>query len=185
MTHARKLVCIRGHDMNDPDNYRIDTRGYKRCLACNRMHNTHQLAPKIKGFCLRGHDLSDPEIVSISPTGKKRCRPCRRLLDKEKRLKKNPLLPANTQFTKCKVCGKDYKFPTGWQYCSKDCSKADTHHRVYVRQNKNPDANALVGTEILVLYDLLDRASTSWERADIRKLIQEKLCSQRRNFESS
>ncbi len=185
MNHARKQFCLRGHDMNDPDNYRIDTRGYKRCLECHRMHNTHQIAPKVRGFCFRGHDQNDPENVRIGPTGKKRCRKCRRILDKEKRLKLNPLLPANTTFTKCKSCGKDYKFATNWQYCSKECSKKEKQSNLYARQNKNPDGNALAGTEILALYERLDRASTSWERADIRKLIQDKLCSQRRNSASS
>lgn len=185
MTHARKQFCIRGHDMNDPENYRLDTRGYKRCLSCDQMHRTHQISPKVKGYCLRGHDLSDPANVTISPTGKKRCRPCRRILDKQKRAAANPLLPANTQFTQCKVCGKSYKYPTGWQYCSKACSKSDTNRRTYIRQTNNADVNALAGTEIFALYDRLERASTSWERADIRKLIQQKLCSQRRNSESS
>lgn len=184
MTHKRKAFCIRGHDMNDPENYLIDKRGYKKCRSCNRMHNTHQIAPKVSGYCLRGHDQSDPENITISPSGKRRCKPCRRLLDKEKRMAANPLLPGTTTYSTCKTCGKD-KFPTGWQYCGKSCAKADSNRSGYTSQSYRPDTNALAGTEILALYERLDRASTSWERADIRKLIQEKLCSQRRNSESS
>jgi RNase P subunit RPR2 len=149
------------------------------------MHNMGQIQPKAKGFCLRGHDQSDPENVTISPSGKRRCKPCRRLLDKQHRLEKNPLSNPDKLYVKCHACGKDYRIATGWKYCGAECAKTESNRKGLVAQLKNPDVNALAGTEILALYDRLDRASTSWERADIRKLIQDKLCSQRRNSESS
>ena len=29
-------VCFHGHDLTDPENYRIEKRGYKRCRICTR-----------------------------------------------------------------------------------------------------------------------------------------------------
>ena len=33
----RRERCVRGHDLNDPRNTRLNTAGFRYCIACNRI----------------------------------------------------------------------------------------------------------------------------------------------------
>jgi len=111
--------------------------------------------------CKRGHDLTAPRAIAVdSSTGKRLCRLCRNM---------RKLASLRAQQRKCRHCGLVLPVGRVWQFCSTACERE-------VRGNtkrKSQDQKEAERTRIMLeLYDRLEQAGTSWERAEARAAIE-------------
>lgn len=114
--------------------------------------------------CHRGHDLRLPRAIGTdSAAGNRFCRLCRNLR------KLRSIARARARGSHCRHCRKLLVGGRAWAYCSSACERAVRGDRK--RQSDNHAAAPINTVNLLDLYERLDRAQTSWERADIRALI--------------
>jgi len=118
----------------------------------------------VKGFtgrtmCLANkHDLTQPGVVGVTQdTGRKYCLACKRERRKEREKKQRY----------CRGCRKPLAIGKAWAFCATDCER-----KYYSRKGSAEELDNNSKTlELMTLYEELDRAATSWERADIRAKI--------------
>ncbi len=115
--------------------------------------------------CHRGHDLAVPDAIGFdSNSGKRFCRLCRNLR------KRQSLERQRVREKACGHCGARIPIERKWRFCSSSCE--EQHRQRNDLTMRQEDATYTL--ELLALYDRLDRAATSWERADIKALIEQR-----------
>lgn len=111
-------------------------------------------------MCLANkHVLSDPDTIAVDrSSGRRYCRHCK----SERRLR----ALRETQ-RRCATCGVELRLGTTWRWCSTLCEGS------YQRRRKQTvdieDSGRTM--RLLALHDSLERASMSWERAEIQAQI--------------
>jgi hypothetical protein len=114
--------------------------------------------------CKRGHDLTAENAIGYDHNAARRfCRLCRNLRKLES-LRRAALRPRT-----CATCKRPLPHSGTWGYCSTPCEK--TARARNSSGDKSHD-DAMRTSRLLALYDELERASTSWDRADIRARIE-------------
>lgn len=114
-----------------------------------------------KGFagrtmCLADkHRLADPGVLGTDHNGYQYCKACAR--DRKRRRKPGM----------CRNCGTTLPIGKTWAFCNTQCEHA---HRIRNAQVENIEESRRTLT-LMALHAELDRAATSWERADIRAKI--------------
>lgn len=134
--------------------------GYDKNIAAFEFHH---LNPELKSFQLDSRHLSNTKIESLIKEADKcilLCANCHREIHNAKFDKNNisnlllefdlsnntKLFGKNEKLSKCKYCGKEFKFVKGKLYCSDECRYNDKNYPSY--------------EEIMKHYDVLK----SWEK---------------------
>jgi predicted nucleic acid-binding Zn ribbon protein len=115
--------------------------------------------------CFSGkHDITLPGATKLNSDGTKYCAQCHK--DRRK-------LRDNTVQKTCRNCGILLPLGRAWAFCSNKCKGIlDSKNGVNAQKKESAKTNTL-----LWLYSQLDRASLSWEKADLMKKIQAVIAS--------
>lgn len=117
----------------------------------------------VNGRCATGkHDVSDPNDIGLDGnTGKHYCRACMRERKRAAReaRKLKPQL--------CRGCKTLMPAGRAWAFCSSKCEHI--HRSKHVQQEDIEEARRTM--VLLDLHAAMERAATSWERAEIRAKI--------------
>ena len=114
-------------------------------------------------LCLPGkHDITLPDAIGTDfGSGKRYCRACQR---ERKRAKREA---AKQKQRYCRGCQKPLPIGRAWAFCTTRCES------LYRSRNSQEEGveEAKRTLELMTLHAQLDRAATSWERADIKAKI--------------